>query len=92
MDDAIFSRSHLCKNNILTFDKHTFLDSAFIRKERNSSHQLHSNRAADAPGSLEGPGEVEEAGAQGGLQHDENGPQGAEPRLGGHIQRGLGRG
>lgn len=46
----------------------------------------------DPPGFLEGPGEVEEPGAQSRLEEDENGPEGAEPRFGAHTQRRFGGG
>lgn len=67
----------------------SFLESTFIGGKKKLSHQLHGDCTADAPGSLEGPREVEEPGAQSGFQHDENGPHGSEPRLGGRIQRGF---
>lgn len=44
----------------------------------------------DPPSFLEGPGEVEEPGAQSRLEEDKNGPEGAEPRFGAHTQRRFG--
>lgn len=53
-------------------------------------HQLHGDGGAHPPGLLESPGEVEEPGPQRRLQHDEHGPEGAEPR-GVSVGRGAGQ-
>ena len=53
------------------------------------TNQLDGDGAPDPPGSLEGPGEIQQPGAQGGLEHDADGPHGTEPRSV-HGERGLG--
>lgn len=57
-----------------------------------NAHQLHGDCIVDPSGFREGPGEVEESGAQGRLQEDENGPEGTESRSGAHAQWRFGGG
>lgn len=57
-----------------------------------NAHQLHGDCIVDPSGFGEGPGEVEESGAQSRLQQDENGPEGTQSRSGARAQWRFGGG